>query len=190
MFRRRQTLGRNRRELRGLGEAERDWVMDWWTLAEGCIETDEGQPSGPGVNVALAASGDLGVVSIDTAVRLLIAVRARCSLRAEIAHFAVYVEPLDVSMLGDELMVSLAGRPVDDARVGGIAAADDGDEVMASLQPGRHLVDEFAAERCAEIASGDASTWNGVVSVATYQLQKNVALSASMWSVSCDSECV
>jgi hypothetical protein len=149
--------------------------MDWWTLAEDRMMTPEGQPSGPAVTVALGAISELGTNSVETEARLLIVARAGYSLRAEVHRFVAHTQPLDVSSLDPDSIVRLAARPVDEEGVGAIVLGDDAHEVAAQLEPVGEVVKDFAEERFTTIASVEPAFWNGVVSLATYQLQKNVA---------------
>ena len=138
------------------------------------MRTPEGQPSGPAVTVALGAIGGLGTNSIETEARLLIVVRAGYSLRAEAHRFVAYAQPLDVSSLDSDSIVRLAARPVDEERVGAIVLRDDAHDVVAQLEPVGEVIREFAEERFPAIASVEPAFWNGVVSLATHQLQKNL----------------
>jgi hypothetical protein len=153
---------------------DRERAVDWWTLAEDRMMTTEGQPSGPAVMVALAAIGGLGVNSIETEARLLIVVRAGYSLRAEVREFVTYAQPLDVSSLDSDSIIRLARRPVDEEGVGAIILGDDAQEVAAQLEPVSEVIRGFAEERFPALASVEPAFWNGVVSLATYQLQKNL----------------
>lgn len=172
---RRQTLGRTRRELRrSLDADDRERAMDWWTLAEDRMMTTEGQPSGPAVTVALAAIGGLGMNSIETEARLLVVVRAGYSLRAEVHGFVTDAQPLDVSSLDSDSIIRLARRPVDEEGVGAIIFGDDAQEVAAQLEPVSEVIRGFAEERFPALSSVEPAFWNGVVSLATYQLQKNL----------------
>lgn len=148
--------------------------MDWWTLTEDRMMTAQGQPSGPAVMVALSAISDLGLTSVETEARLIVAMRAGYALRAELCQFAAYVQPLDVSNLDTGSIIRLGARPVDEEGVGAIVIENDADEVAAQLEPIARLVREFAEEQFPAIASVELAFWNGVVSLATYQLQKNL----------------
>ena len=148
--------------------------MDWWTLAEDRMMTTEGQPSGPAVMVALGAIGGLGMNSIETEARLLIVVRAGYSLRAEVHRFVAYAQPLDVSSLDSDSIIRLAARPVDEEGVGAIALGDDAEEVAAQLEPVGEVIRGFAEERFPALAQVEPAFSNGLVSLATYQLQQNL----------------
>jgi hypothetical protein len=149
--------------------------MDWWRLAEERMMTTEGQPSGPAVTVALGAIDGLGLNSIEIAARLFIVVRAGYSLRAQLRQFVEYPQPLDVSSFDADSIRRLAARPVDDEGVGVIVMGDDdAEDVAEQLEPVAEVIREFAEERFEAVASVEPAFWNGLVSLATYQLQNNL----------------
>src|SRR5262249_45972444 len=51
---RRQTRGRTRRALRALDMADRQRVLDWWSLAERRMKTPDGDPSAPAEAVGMS----------------------------------------------------------------------------------------------------------------------------------------
>lgn len=167
---RRQTRGRTRRALRALEVADRQRVLDWWSLAEQRMKTSDGDPSVPAEAVGMSTLIEL-VGHPDRAVPLWIAARAGYSLRFYVGQFAARVRPLDVSLLDRERIVALASTPADDLCDALLAGDDD---VHGALHPAASLVSTYAETEFEAIASIEPAFWYGLLQVATYQLQQNL----------------
>lgn len=167
---RRQTRGRTRRALRSLSAADRERVADWWRLAEQRMKTSDGDPSVPCEAVVMSVLIEM-VGDAQRATPLWIAVRAGYSLRTYLARFAPSVGPLDVSDLDYDGILGLASTPVDEL----IDSLLGGDEVIhARLDPLASLVVTYAETEFDAVASVDPVFWDGLLQVATYQLQQNL----------------
>jgi hypothetical protein len=167
---RRQTRGRTRAALRGLDVADRQRVLDWWSLAEQRMRTPEGDPSPP--TEAVGMSTMIEMVGLpERATPLWIATRAGYSLRFYAGRFAAQVWALDVSSLDRGPIVALTDTPADDM-VDALLAGDE--DLHAVLDPVAELVATYAEDRFEAVASVEPAFWDGLVQVATYQLQHNL----------------
>lgn len=167
---RRQTRARTRRALRALDGDDRQRVFDWWTLAERRMKTTEGDPSPPSEAVGMSAMIQM-VGNPQRAVPLWIAVRAGYSLRTFVGRFAPRVLPLDVSVLNSDAIVALAGTPADDL-IDSFLAGDE--DLHAALDPVARLLAIYAETEFDAVASVEPAFWDGLLQVATYQLQQNL----------------
>jgi hypothetical protein len=167
---RRQTRGRTRRALRSLGIADRQAVIDWWSLAEQRMQTSEGDMSPP--SEAVAMSTLLAMVGRpQPAATLGVPVRAGYSLRAYAGEFTEHVWPLDVSGLDRDRIIALADAPADDMCDALLAGDED---LHAVLDPVAMLVTTYAESGFDAVASVEPAFWDGLLQVATYQLQQNL----------------
>jgi hypothetical protein len=167
---RRQSRGKTRLALRSLDVADRKRVIEWWSLAEQRMKTDEGDLSAPSEAVAMSRFIDM-VGDAYRAVPLLMAVRAGYSLRTVLELFGSIASPLDVSVLNRDGIVGLASIPADDL-IDSLLAGDD--EVHALLDPVASLVATYAESAFDLVASFEPEFWDGLLQVATYQLQQNL----------------
>jgi hypothetical protein len=156
--------------LRSLDVADRERVIDWWMLAEQRMKIGEGDPSTPsgavGMSVLIEMVGDNQRV-----VLLWIAVLAGYSLRSFVGRFASSVWPLDVSVLDRDGIVGLAGTPADDL-IDSLRAGEE--DTHALLDPAASLVATYAETAFDTVASVEPESWDGLLQVATHQLQQNL----------------
>lgn len=134
------------------------------------MKTAKGEPSPPSEAVAMSMLIET-VGDADRAVPLWIAVRAGYSLRTFVGRFSSMVWPLDVSVLNWDGIVALAGTPADDLLDS--LMAGDGD-VHSVLDPVATLVATYAESAFDVVASVEPTFWDGLLQVATYQLQQNL----------------
>lgn len=167
---RRQTRGRTRRALRRLDIADRERVTDWWMRAERRMKTREGDPSTPAEAVAMSVLIEL-VGDPHRAAPLWIAVRAGYSLRTFVEQFDSPVQPLDISGLNRDGIVASADSPADDL-IDSLLAHDE--VVQALLDPVASLVSTYTETEFDAVASVEPALWDGLLQVATYQLQRNL----------------
>jgi hypothetical protein len=167
---RRQTRGRTRCALRALDLADRQRVLDWWSLAERRMRTPDGDPSAPAEAVGMSTM--IAMVGLpERATPLWIAVRAGYSLRLYVGQFAAQVWPLDLSVPDRDRIVALAATPADDL-CDAILAGDD--DLHDALHPVATLVTTHVESEFEAVASVEPAFWDGLLQVATYQLQQNL----------------
>jgi hypothetical protein len=104
-------------------------------------------------------------------VPLWIAARAGYSLGFYVGQFAAPVWPLDVSVLDRERIVALATAPADNLCDALLAGDDD---LHDALDPVASLVTVYAESEFEAVASVQPAFWDGLLQVATYQLQQNL----------------
>jgi hypothetical protein len=150
--------------------ADRQRVLDWWSLAEQRMKTPDGDPSAPAEAVGMSTVIEM-VGLPERAVPLWIAARAGYSLRFYVGQFAARVWPLDVSMLDRERIVALASAPADDLCDALLAGDAD---LHRALDPVASLVTIHAESEFEAVASVESAFWDGLLQVATYQLQQNL----------------
>ncbi len=167
---RRQSRGKTRRALRSLDVADRERVIDWWMLAEQRMNTDQGDPSTPSEAVAMSALIEM-VGDTPRAAPLWLAVRAGYSLRTFVGLFASMAWPLDVSVLNRDGIVGLACTPANDLLDSLLAGEED---IRALLDPVASLVATYTESAFDAVASVEPEFWDGLLQVATYQLQHNL----------------
>ncbi len=156
--------------LRALDVTDRQRVLDWWSLAEQRMKTPDGDPSAPAEAVGMSTLIEL-VGFPERAVPLWIAARAGYAPRFYVGQFAVRVWPLDVAVLDRERIVALASAPADDLCDALLAGDDD---VHRALSPVASLVSTYAETEFEAVASIEPAFWDGLLQVATYQLQQNL----------------
>jgi hypothetical protein len=99
----------------------------------------------------------------------MVGLRAGYALRSFVGRFADQVKAVDASPIDRPAVVALCDRSVEDL----LSAEADTD--LGVLDPIALLAGEYGEARFAEIVSVEPAFWNGVVSVATMQIQRNVA---------------
>jgi hypothetical protein len=134
------------------------------------MKTPDGDPSAPAEAVGLSTVIEL-VGLPERAVPLWIAARAGYSLRVYVGRFGARVEPVDVSVLDRERIVALASAPADDLCDALLAGDAD---LHAALDPVASLVTAYAETKFEAVASIEPAFWDGLLQVATYQLQQNL----------------
>ena len=135
------------------------------------MRTPDGDPSAPAEAVGMRSTLIELVGFPERAVPLWIAARAGYSLRFYVGQFAVRVWPLDVAVLDRERIVALASAPADDLCDALLAGDDD---VHRALSPVASLVSTYAETEFEAVASIEPAFWDGLLQVATYQLQQNL----------------
>jgi hypothetical protein len=150
--------------------ADRQRVLDWWSLAEQRMKTSDGDPSALAEAIGMSTLIELVGVP-ERAVPLWIAARAGYSLRFYVGQFAARVLPLDVSVLDRERIVAFTSASADDL-CDALLAGDD--EPHDALDPVASLVSTYAQTEFEEVASIEPAFWDGLLQVATYQLQQNL----------------
>ncbi|MDQ6818868.1 MAG: hypothetical protein M3076_00775 [Actinomycetota bacterium] len=156
--------------MRSLDVADRERVIDWWMLAEQRMNTDQGDPSTPSEAVAMSALIEM-VGDTPRAAPLWLAVRAGYSLRTFVGLFASMAWPLDVSVLNRDGIVGLACTPANDLLDSLLAGEED---IRALLDPVASLVATYTESAFDAVASVEPEFWDGLLQVATYQLQHNL----------------
>jgi hypothetical protein len=169
---RRQSLGKTRKQLRSaLGYEDRERVMDWWSLAEDLFTTSRGEPSALASYLATISALGLdaaSVAKVPPAV-FLIAMRTGYALRMCLDIFA-YPEPLDIATIDKDRVVAIARGSVN-SETGLLDVSDTESDL---LQPVIELVSEVAFDRFGEVGSVAPDFWSACMSLACYQLQKNI----------------
>jgi hypothetical protein len=150
--------------------ADRQRVTDWWMLAEQRMKTSEGFPSAPAQAVAMTTLIEIGGDS-HRAAPLWIAVRAGYSLRTILEQFASPVSALDVTALDRDAIVGLARTTADDL-IDSLLAGDQA--VHAVLDPVVSVVSTYTETEFDAVASVEPVLWDGLLQVATYQLQRSL----------------
>lgn len=95
--------------------------------------------------------------------------------------FASVVRPLDVSALDRDGLIGLARVSADDL-LDSLLAGDG--RIHALLDPVGLLVSEYAESAFDVVASVESDFWDGLLQVATYQLQRNLGRVFSVSHVS------
>jgi hypothetical protein len=169
---RRQSLGKTRRQLRAaVDEVGREEAMNWWAVAEDRFTTGkDGSPLARWMMFAMALALDKDSLAKVPPAAYAVGMSAGYSLRACLDTDGGWAVPLDVSMLDTDRILAIASGPVDPES--GALSGDDID--VEVVMPAFDYLTVVADGRFEEVASFDASLWNAVVSLATYQLQENV----------------
>lgn len=107
----------------------------------------------------------------ERAASLWIAARAGCSLRFYVGRFAPRVWPLDVSVLDRQRIVALASAPAADLCDALLAGDND---LHGALDPVASLVTICSETEFETVASIEPAVWDGLLRVATHQLQQNL----------------
>jgi hypothetical protein len=97
--------------------------------------------------------------------------RAGYSLRFYVGRFAARIWPLDVSVLDRERIIALASAPADDLCDALLAGDAD---LHRALDPVASLVTIHAESEFEAVAPVESAFWDGLLQVATYQLQQNL----------------
>jgi hypothetical protein len=171
MFRR-QSLRQTAKQVQGqLDDPDaRDSLMDWWYLAEDTFTTERGTPSP--LTEFLARSMALSMAEAKVAnvpaASLLAGIRAGYAVRMKVFFFGA-PDQMDVTSLPGAHLVEMADRlPDPDTGLIGISEPD-----LGPLDATTQAVNALTNERFEEIVSVGPDRWNALVSLATYQLQKN-----------------
>jgi hypothetical protein len=134
------------------------------------MKAPDGDPSAPAEAVGMSTMIEmLGLP--ERAGPLWIGARAGYSLRSCVGVVGIHVRPLDVSVLDCNRIVALATTPADDLCDALLVGHDD---LHDALDPVARLVTTYSESEFHRVASVEPAVWNGLLQVATYQLQRNV----------------
>jgi hypothetical protein len=150
--------------------------MEWWKLADERFKTGRGDASW--LTGYFAMVNAIGVVAESGSKvpppALIVTTRVGYALRAFVDRFAIS-EPLDISTIDRGTVATLSSRPRDpEADMLLNDALSDADVEL--LRPIGTLVAQTSTEgkRFREVVSVEPPFWNACVSIATFQIQKNV----------------